>query len=119
MHLLSAFSLLTFFTSTTASSDWWYFDAWDGLSCGDAPQNGQLLLTTEGTGNQICISLDEGQKAYSYASAFGRDETQVFGFFYEHCVGPSKVLVNNTCTNPSVDIPFIRSWRVSTDAFEE
>lgn len=43
----------------------------------------------------------------------------MFGFFYEHCAGPSKALVNDTCTNPSVDIPFIRSWRVSTDDFEE
>jgi hypothetical protein len=109
MHILlpSLFALLT-----SASSDWWYFDAWDGLSCGDAPQNSELLITTEGTGNQICISLDETQRAYSYASAFGQDETEVRGFLYEHCAGASKILVNNTCTNPDEDMPYIRSWKI-------
>ncbi|KAJ5886239.1 uncharacterized protein N7473_008913 [Penicillium subrubescens] len=109
MHILlqSLFALLA-----SASSDWWYFDAWDGLSCGDAPQNGELLITTEGTGNQICISLDESQRAYSYASAFGQDETEVRGFLYEHCAGPSKILVNDTCTNPDEDMPYIRSWKI-------
>lgn len=111
MHLLFVplFALLA-----SASSDWWYFDAWDGLSCGDAPQNGELVITTEGSGNQVCISLDESQKAYSYSSAFGLDETEVRGFFYEHCAGPSKVLVNDTCTNPDANLPYIRSWKVST-----
>jgi hypothetical protein len=96
----------------SASSDWWYFDAWDGLSCGDSPQNSELLITTEGMGNQICISLDESQRAYSYSSAFGEEETEVRGFLYEHCAGPSKVLVNNTCMNPDADMPYIRSWKV-------
>ena len=102
-----------------ASSDWWYFYAWDSLSCGDEPQNGQLLTATEGTGNQTCISLDKGQKAYSYASEIGQDETRVCGYLYEQCEGPSEVLTNSTCTNPSVDVPFIRSWKVFTNDRDE
>ncbi|KAF3401896.1 hypothetical protein F1880_009750 [Penicillium rolfsii] len=111
MHILLP-SLFAFLASASSSSDWWYFDAWDGLSCGDAPQNGELLMTTEGTGNQICISLNEDQRAYSYASAYGLEETEVRGFLYEHCSGPSKILMNNTCTNPDVEVPYIRSWKI-------
>ncbi|KAF7712061.1 Uncharacterized protein PECH_005079 [Penicillium ucsense] len=99
-------------TLATSPTDWWYFDAWDGLSCGDMPQNGHLFFTADGSGSEICISLNSGQRAYSYAASFGRDETVVHGFLNEHCEGPSKVLMNNTCTNPDVEIPFARSWRV-------
>lgn len=98
--------------ATVAAADWWYFDAWDGLSCGDAPQNGQVFLSTEGTGEHICISFEDGQRAYSYAAGFVNEETEAWGFLYEHCEGPSKSLHNNTCTNPDVDIPYIRSWKI-------
>jgi hypothetical protein len=91
---------------------WWAFDAWDGLSCGDAPQNGQLFFTTEGTGEGTCITFDEGQRAYSYAASFGGDDVEAWGFLHEHCEGPKKPLLNNTCMNPDIPIPYIRSLKI-------
>ncbi|EPS26479.1 hypothetical protein POX_g09225 [Penicillium oxalicum] len=115
---LSILPLITLISSTLATNpvDWWYFDAWDGLSCGDLPQNGQLFFTADGTGSEICINLNEGQRAYSYAASFGKDDTVVQGFLNEHCEGPSKVLLNNTCTNPDVEIPYAKSWKIVSGA---
>lgn len=107
---LAVISLLAM--ATVATADWWYFDAWDGLSCGDAPQNGQVFLSTEGTGEHVCISFEEGQRAYSYAAGYISDDTEARGFLHEHCEGPSKTMHNNSCTNPSVEIPYIRSWKI-------
>lgn len=109
MRLL-AVSLLTFVTA--AAADWWYFDAWDGLSCGDFPQKGELFSSTEGEVSPVCINFEDGKKAYSYAGAHGDDSTEIRGYLYEHCTGPSRVLENNTCTNPEISMPYIRSWEV-------
>lgn len=109
MHF-AVLSLLA--TVATASSGWWFFDAWDGLSCGDAPQNGQVFFTTEGNGDQFCVNFGDSQRAYSYASTYLDEDVEVRGYLHEHCEGPSKVLQNNTCTNPDIEIPYIRSWRI-------
>ncbi|KAJ5668089.1 uncharacterized protein N7477_006659 [Penicillium maclennaniae] len=76
MHL-AVISLLAM--ATVATADWWYFDAWDGLSCGDAPQNGQVFLSIEGTGEHVCISFEEGQRAYSYAAGYLSEGTEAWG----------------------------------------
>lgn len=99
--------------ATTVAADFWYFDAWDGLSCGDAPQNGQVFFSTEGFGEQSCISFEESQRAYSYAAGSVSEDTKALGYLYEHCEGPAKTLLNNTCMNPDVDIPYIRSITIN------
>lgn len=109
MHL-AVVSILAMTTLVVA--DHWYFDAWDGLSCGDAPQNGKVFLSTEGSGEHVCISFEDGQRAYSYAAGYNSENTEAWGFLHEHCEGPSKVLQNNTCMNPDVEIPYIRSWKI-------
>ncbi|KAJ5747330.1 uncharacterized protein N7511_009026 [Penicillium nucicola] len=101
-----------FVTVATATSSWWVFDAWDGLSCGDAPQNGQIFFTSEGHGEMTCISFDEAQRAYSYAASFGEDDVEIWGFLHEHCEGPRKAFLNNTCMNPDIVVPYIRSWKI-------
>ncbi|KAJ5097029.1 hypothetical protein N7456_007750 [Penicillium angulare] len=110
MHLpiVPFISLVT----AAAAADWWYFDAWDGVGCGDLPQNGEIFSATEGVGSQVCISFSDGTKAYSYAGSHGEDQTEIWGYLDEHCTGPSKPLLNNTCTNPEISIPYIRSWKV-------
>ena len=104
MSLLSALA--------AADPGWWFFDAWDGLSCGDAPQNGQVFFSTQGNGEQFCVNFDNSQRAYSYAATYSDYDVEVRGYLNEHCEGPSKPLINNTCTNPSIEIPYIRSWRI-------
>ncbi|KAJ5761680.1 hypothetical protein N7533_003719 [Penicillium manginii] len=110
--------VVLFLLATLAAADlaWWSFDAWDGLSCGNAPQNGQVFFTTQGMGDQLCIDFGTGQMAYSYASSYSEENVEVRGYLHEHCEGSSKVLQNNTCTNPDIEIPYIRSWSIySTD----
>ena len=109
MHL-PVISLLAM--ATVVAAEWWYFDAWDGLSCGDAPQNGQIFLSTEGIDEHDCISFEDGQRAYSYAAGSDNEEIEAWGFLYEDCEGPSKVLYNNICMNPDIEIPYIRSVRI-------
>lgn len=100
--------------ASAASAEQWWFDAWDGLSCGDAPQNGVVFSTTEGSGEKLCVTFEHGQRAYSYASGFPTDEIQVRGFLHEHCEGPNRTVVPNTCTNPQIEIPYIRSWQIDS-----
>jgi len=107
---LTVLSLLS--ALAAADSGWWFFDAWDGLSCGDAPQNGQVFFSTQGNGEQFCINFDNSQRAYSYAATYSDQDVEVRGYLNEHCEGPSKRLLNNTCTNPDIDITYIRSWRI-------
>ncbi|CAI7655800.1 unnamed protein product [Penicillium bialowiezense] len=100
-----------------ADPSWWYFDAWDGLSCGDMPQDGKIFFSTEGTtdylDDQACVNLDDDQRAYSYAATFTENDVHLKGFLHEDCKGPGKALRNNTCTNPSIKVPYIRSWRIT------
>ncbi|KAJ5082186.1 hypothetical protein N7532_011229 [Penicillium argentinense] len=91
---LAVLSLLT--SVAVADPGWWFFDAWDGLSCGDAPQNGQIFLTTEGLGDSFCMSFDNGQRAYSYAASYFSEDIEARGYLHEHCEGPSKIIHNNT-----------------------
>jgi hypothetical protein len=71
-----------------------------------------LLLTKEGIDEMTCYNFDEGQKAYSYATEFGDDDLEGWGYLQEHCEGPRKALKNHTCMNPDMDIPYIRSWKI-------
>lgn len=110
MHL---FVIVLFVLATAANADWWHFYAWDGLSCGDVPQNAKLFSTTDGIGDDICIDFGGDQKAYSYAAGFGSGSVEIRGYLHPHCTGPNKTLANYTCTNPEVHIPYIRSWQVN------
>ncbi|KAJ5332864.1 uncharacterized protein N7506_006647 [Penicillium brevicompactum] len=111
LAVLSALAIVA-----VADPSWWYFDAWDGLSCGAMPQNGQIFFSTEGTTedfeDEACVNLDEDQRAYSYAATFTENDVQLKGFLREDCEGPGKALWNNTCMNPSIKVPYIRSWRI-------
>lgn len=106
---LTTISPLVLATTAAAAADHWQFTAWDGLSCGGAPQNGQVFMTAEGVGEQICINFEQGQKAYSYMVRFSNEDTTVMGYRAEKCEGPGRLLKNDTCTNPDIDIPYIRS----------
>lgn len=107
------FTVITLLAAVTAADPgWWLFDAWDGLSCGVAPQNGQVFFSIEGQGNQFCINFDHGLRAYSYAATFFSEDTKIRGYLHEHCEGPSKDILNDTCTNPDIEIPYIRSWNI-------
>ena len=106
---LTTISSLALATAAAAATDHWHFTAWDGLSCGGAPQNGQVFMTAEGVGQQICINLEQGQKAYSYVARFDDGDTTIVGYRAEQCDGPGRLLKNDTCTNPDIDIPYIRS----------
>lgn len=113
MRLIVLSALATVAVAVT-NSNWWIFDAWDGLSCGDSPQNAELLFDIQGLGNQFCINFDKGQRAYSYAASFSDDEVEVEGYLQEHCEGQGRALFNNSCMNPDIEIPYIRSWRINT-----
>lgn len=107
-------ALAALISTAVASSGQWWFDAWDSLSCGDVPQNGVIFFTTEGSGEKLCVNFENNQRAYSYAAGFASDQMVVRGFLHEHCEGPNRTLVPTQCTNPQIEVPYIRSWQIDS-----
>ncbi|KAJ5591837.1 uncharacterized protein N7459_002206 [Penicillium hispanicum] len=108
MLLLRVFFLFAF---AIAGSSAWVFTAWNGVGCGEGPQNAEVIQALEGEGNQPCINLDGDDKAFSF-SGQADEGTVIWAYHYPDCTGQRRKVVQDQCQTPLARLPCIRSWKI-------
>lgn len=113
---MQLFLYLTFATSALAI---WSVSGWDGLGCGDVPQNAKQIVWEEK--DEIiegCATLDPGPKAFSMLLETDIDQLEVWGYTLPGCRGARK-RVETLCTNPDISFPYFASYELTLELVHE
>lgn len=102
--------ILSIFAITLSSA--WVFTAWNGVGCGEVPQNAEILQSIEGEGTRKCTNFDGDDKSFSFWGQLDEDEDAVIWAYHQpDCTGRRR-RVRDECQNPLTRFPCIRSWEV-------